>query len=98
MASPTPWGLSIADGDWKYRKTLAKQSPQVGMIHFNGGNKSNDALFFVKLPNFLDENVVKSTFRMAKYFLYMPWTWARFQAASMIREGLTVDAQQPPKG
>jgi hypothetical protein len=63
------------------------------MLHFNGGGASKEA-YFSSMPGFLDVNETKGSFGLAKYFIYMPWTWARFQAASMI-SGMAADRQRP---
>jgi hypothetical protein len=96
-ALPPPWDVSITNGIWRYRKSLVTHRPQVGMIHFNGGGASKEA-YFSSMPTFLDVNETKGSFGLAKYFIYMPWTWARFQAASLISSGCLTMDKQPPKG
>jgi hypothetical protein len=44
--------------------------------------------------NVLHDPEMKGSFGLANYFVYMPWTWARFQAASMI-SGMPADGQRP---
>jgi hypothetical protein len=45
-------------------------------------------------PDFLDIPEMKGSFGLANYYIHMPWTWARFQATSMI-SGKTEDGQRP---
>ena len=47
---PDEWSISVANGAWRYAKTLVEARPAVGMLHFNGGGASKDAYFEKGLP------------------------------------------------
>ena len=47
------------------------------------------------MPDFLDEALVQGSFGLAKYFIYMPWVWARFNAASLISGEKTPNGERP---
>ena len=64
------------------------------MLHFNGGSASQEAYFSTTPHDYLDIPEAKGSFALAKYFIHMPWTWARFQALAMIT-GKTADGQRP---
>ena len=42
---PDEWSISVANGAWRYAKTLVETRPAVGMFHFNGAGASKDAYF-----------------------------------------------------
>lgn len=89
------WDISIADGIWRLRKTIVQARPKVAMMHFNGGSSSKEA-YFVKHSFIKDEDpTVQATFGLANFYVRMPWTWARYVAASQTRDGrgYTVEIQ-----
>jgi len=79
------WDLS-ATVVWqpKIQKTLASHYPNVGMLHFNGGGESKES-YFGRDDGFL--TWYPETWGNAKYYVMLPWQWARFQAKSAVRPG-----------
>ncbi|CAB9511594.1 Glycosyl transferase family 8 [Seminavis robusta] len=80
------WDVNVADGAWMYASQFAEHSPQVGMMHFNGGTNSKESAF--ETHNFLKDDVeppsMRGTWGMAHYYARMPWDWARYWASSKV--------------
>ena len=74
---PKQWTIHVADGAWKYAKTIVKERPEVGMLHFNGGGGSTDPYWTQKhsVTKYHGWNVVK-------YYINLPWGWVKFIAHS----------------
>jgi hypothetical protein len=87
------WDTSWMDGPWKRTRgttvlqntgetILEHRAEGVGMLHFNGGGSNQEAYF--KEHNAFQNQKLTSTWGLAKYYAEVPWTWAKFIAASRI--------------
>ena len=80
---PDEWDISIANGIWRMHKDIVEKRPNIGMIHFNGGSASTNA-FFDEHSFYLKYN---ETFGLVKYYVKLPWPWAKFIVESNIESG-----------
>jgi hypothetical protein len=91
---PDEWDLSYADKVWRFAHKIVEKRPKVGMMHFNGGDgepyfEKHTALINPKRSN---------TFGLSKYYVGIPWTWARFVAESQIEgKGFKLIIQHRPE-
>lgn len=76
------WDMTATE-KWqpKLEHVLAWEYPNVGMLHFNGGAGSKEAYFNYREGGFI--KYYPETWGNAKYYVTLPWTWARFQAWSL---------------
>jgi len=67
------------------REEVLAAKPEVGMIHYNGGGASKQAYFighkFCSKPEFAD------TLGLVKFYVQVPWQWARYLARAQTRDG-----------
>ena len=84
---PQEWDLSVANQIWKYKKTLVKERPKVGMLHFSGGGSQSKEAYFDE-HDFLNDPKLDNSWGVAKYYIRVPWPWARFIAHSVTRDGI----------
>ena len=82
---PDAWDINIADGIWKYAKTIVQERPQIAMMHFNGGPNQSPEPYF-KAHSFLKPSSPElvETWGIALYYARMPWTWARYLTEQQI--------------
>ncbi|KAL7541196.1 hypothetical protein ACHAXR_010713 [Thalassiosira sp. AJA248-18] len=76
------WDMSAAE-KWqpKLQYSLERTYPNVGMLHFNGGGGKKEAYFNNKAGGFIE--FFPDTWGNAKYYVTLPWAWARYQAKSL---------------
>ncbi|KAL7564237.1 hypothetical protein ACA910_012264 [Epithemia clementina (nom. ined.)] len=81
---PVEWDIHIADGSWRVYKQFPKVYQNLGMMHYNGGGSSqvpywqtpgNSAFYF-------HDPALQNGVGMTRHYIYLPWIWARSQAAS----------------
>ena len=75
------WAISAATHwqpkYWTYEETFKG----AGMLHFNGGGSNKNA-YFLQEKTFLKQ--FRNTWGTAEYYILIPWSWAQYQAKSMI--------------
>lgn len=96
---PPEFDISARDGPW-WRKpeVLLEHRPHgAAMMHFNGGGDSKEAYFDKRHEHkMLKEHIWGD---LAKYYVNLPWPWARFMMYSLVAEGrgFKVNIQHEPK-
>lgn len=97
-ALPLEWDVTAVNGaEGQYAKSRTKYTEEetlrelkhVGMLHFNGGGTSDKAYF--KTHKLITHHKKKyyHTYGLVKYYVNMPWTWARFMVESKRRESVS---------
>jgi hypothetical protein len=77
------WDMTVT-AKWRLNEVnLVKRFPDVGMLHFNGGN--SDPTAYWKKHGFISG--FPDTWGNGNYSASMPWPWARYQAKTMISPG-----------
>ena len=80
------WDMTLTSRWQRKHQPYDKKYPNVGMLHYNGGQSVPDAYFSYNLDtNFM--TVFPESWGNGNYSATMPWTWARYQATSMIVPG-----------
>ena len=78
---PIEWDMHVA-ARWPSRyQPYEKKTPNVGMLHFNGGSASKNAYFKPGVnggKTWMDK--FEGTWGNARYYANIPWSWARFIA------------------
>jgi len=83
---PNEWDMNVANAFPVIRlNNVVQKRPELGVMHFNGGSNSKKAYFLEH--RFLLDHSADHTWGLAKYYVQMPWHWARFVALSRIRTG-----------
>eukprot|EP00546_Thalassionema_frauenfeldii_P005441 CAMPEP_0178924008 /NCGR_PEP_ID=MMETSP0786-20121207/17078_1 /TAXON_ID=186022 /ORGANISM="Thalassionema frauenfeldii, Strain CCMP 1798" /LENGTH=367 /DNA_ID=CAMNT_0020598651 /DNA_START=276 /DNA_END=1379 /DNA_ORIENTATION=- len=76
------WDMS-ATAKWRFKyQPYGEKSPNLGMLHYNGGGSSKEAYWDKGHALMNDFN---DTWGQGWYMIQLPWTWARYQAQSVIR-------------
>lgn len=87
---PRQWDISAKNGyqgirgqayDIATPEEVLDELESAGMLHFNGGGASSSSYFNKKLVVKYDK-----TFGLARYYINMPWSWARFMVESDRRD------------
>ena len=91
---PDMWDNHVGNGLWKYKTNLLQVRPQIGYIHFNGGNPGKPSWFLEKdgnytswVSSFQQDKEVRQTFGMVDYYIRLPWSWAKHFSSSKIPYG-----------
>lgn len=89
---PPEYDISAADGPWKGKQgsegsaVLLQHRPNgAGMMHFNGGGSSQEAYFNRNKEHELLKEPIWGD--LAKYYVNLPWPWARFILSNSVVAG-----------
>ena len=75
---PMEWDMHVTARWAPQYQPFEEKTPNVGMLHFNGGSSSNIAYFKPEASGWMEK--FEGTWGNARYYVNMPWSWARFIA------------------
>ena len=78
------WDMAVAVR-WR-DKQIEVTHPNLGMLHFNGGGSKKDA-YFGDNKTWINMEKFQESWGNARYYVTLPWAWARYQSRMMTRPG-----------